>query len=599
MSIGGILRSVLFALAVFAFALFVGACGGHKRTLTSFEGVISTQAENQSHEIALDDALAELDALAVPDGVKSQVFQQLKDALENALSERGTGKVTCTPPKGEANRVNDLAIVDNGDSTHSLIWHYRSLGDYNQDGNVGIADITPLAQHFGGQWTVGEENTLAAVIDGSGNKAIDIADVTPIAVNFGSQVDHYAVEGSDTSDSGFALVEAYPLPASDDISRTILSHNLGAAPAFTYWRVVPVDAGSVQGDYSNVAQVGEFIWHLKTLDGGITSGGEYTSLAVVNGKPAVSYQNHLDGDLRYVQATVASGTTWGTPLTVDSTQYVGQYSSLAVVNGNPAISYYDADSGNLKYVRASDADGNAWAAPVVVTSTGNIGQYTSLVVVNGNPAISYYDVVGLVLMYVRADDADGTAWGTPVLVDDAGDVGQFGSMEVVNGRPAISYFDNTNDDLKYVRASDADGTAWGPRVVVYNVGSVGTDTSLEVVNGNPAISFYDVGNMILKYVRASDANGDGWNAPVTADNWARTGRSNSLAVINGNPAISYAEELIFSLRYVRALDANGTVWGEPVVANDLKPAYYTSLAEVNGNPAISYNGNGLRYAYYF
>ncbi len=38
---------------------------------------------------------------------------------------------------------------------------------------------------------------------------------------------------------------------------------------------------------------------------------------------------------------------------------VGQWTSLAVVNGRPAISYYDANNRDLKYVRASDADGTA------------------------------------------------------------------------------------------------------------------------------------------------------------------------------------------------------------------------------------------------
>ena len=71
-----------------------------------------------------------------------------------------------------------------------------------------------------------------------------------------------------------------------------------------------------------------------------------------------SYDATTD-DLKYVRANDANGTSWGTPVTVASIGDVGQYTSLAVVNGNPAISYYDATNDHLKYVRANNADGTS------------------------------------------------------------------------------------------------------------------------------------------------------------------------------------------------------------------------------------------------
>ncbi|MCH7471456.1 PKD domain-containing protein [bacterium] len=194
---------------------------------------------------------------------------------------------------------------------------------------------------------------------------------------------------------------------------------------------------------------------------------------------------------------VARGYRLETP---DSTGNVGWYTSLAVVNGNPAISYYDTTNDDLKYVRASDADGTSWGAPVAPDSTGGVGQYTSLAVVNGNPAISYLDGTNGDLRYVRASDADGTSWGAPLTPDSAGFVGRYTSLAVVDGYPAISYYDFTNDDLKYVRASDASGASWGAPVTPDSTGSVGSYTSLAVVNGNAAVSYYDGTNTALKYV---------------------------------------------------------------------------------------------------
>ena len=74
---------------------------------------------------------------------------------------------------------------------------------------------------------------------------------------------------------------------------------------------------------------------------------------------------------------------------VDSAGAVGQYTSLAVVKGNPAISYYA--NTDLNYVRASNASGSRWGTPVTVDSAGDVGACTSLAIVNGKPAISYYD----------------------------------------------------------------------------------------------------------------------------------------------------------------------------------------------------------------
>ncbi len=193
--------------------------------------------------------------------------------------------------------------------------------------------------------------------------------------------------------------------------------------------------------------------------------GEYTSLTVVNGNPAISYFDNANSNVRYVRATNADGTTWGTPIAIDvSASSVGQHTSLAMVNGNPAISYYDNSNGNLKYVRAIDADGTTWGIPLTLDSTGVVGLYTSLVVVSGNPAISYYDNNNGNLKYVRATDVSGTAWDIPGILDgdDGSNVGAFGSMAVVNGNPAVSYFGS----LRYVRSPNP--TA----ITVQNVGRV-------------------------------------------------------------------------------------------------------------------------------
>lgn len=103
----------------------------------------------------------------------------------------------------------------------------------------------------------------------------------------------------------------------------------------------------------------------------------------------------------------------------------GSQSSSLVVNGNPAVAYYDPNGGDLKYVRASDARGTSWLPAVTVATgivgqlDGDVGQFPSLCIINGNPAISYYDTTNKMPMFVRSTDISGAVWGAPVVVDSS------------------------------------------------------------------------------------------------------------------------------------------------------------------------------------
>ncbi|MGV3658774.1 MAG: choice-of-anchor D domain-containing protein [Prosthecobacter sp.] len=330
---------------------------------------------------------------------------------------------------------------------------------------------------------------------------------------------------------------------------------------------------------------------IRGVDTGATAAtGAYTSQAIVNGHPAMSYYDSTNQNLMYVRALDANGTAWGAPVLLDATGNVGQLTSLAVVNGRPAISYHDVTNQDLKYVRAADADGAAWGTPVPVDTTGNVGSHSSLEVVNGRPAISYADTTNDDLRYVRALDADGAAWDTPLVLDATGNVGNFTSLAVVEGMPAISYAGGSSPgSLRYVRSSDAEGAAWGTPVVVAS-GSIGQHTSLQVVNGSPAISYYVItGGQDLRYVRATDTTGTTWGAPVTLDSVGTVGQFTSLGIVRGKPAISYYDQTNTALKYVRAGDVNGAVWETPIIVdNEATVGQYTSLAVVNGEAAISY-----------
>ncbi len=320
--------------------------------------------------------------------------------------------------------------------------------------------------------------------------------------------------------------------------------------------------------------------------------GQFNSGAIVNGNPAVAYYDAAAGRLKYVRALEPSGAAWATPVfAAPAGVNVGQFTSLVIVNGNPAISYYDVTNGDLKYVRATNANGTAWGLPVTVDGAGNVGNYTSMAIVNGNPAISYYDVTNTNLKYVRATDANGAAWGASITAEvSAGDVGQFTSLAVVNGNPAISYYDVSATDLKYIRSTNATGTAWGAIIPVdASASNVGQFTSLKIINGNPAISYYDATGRDLKYAVASDISGTAWAAPIAVTTASNIGQYTSLTVVNGNPAISYYDGVALDLKYVRATNTNGTAWAAPVTAEATgNVGQFSFLMVVSGYPSIFY-----------
>jgi len=319
--------------------------------------------------------------------------------------------------------------------------------------------------------------------------------------------------------------------------------------------------------------------------------GQHASLAVVDGNPAIAYYENTNNDLMYVRALDTSGLYWGTPVTVTTTGDVGQYASLAVVDGRPAIAYYDAHPNyDLEYVLATDTTGSSWGSPATVDTTGMVGEYASLAVVDGRPAIAYFDSANSWLWYVRASDASGSSWGSRVLAATAVSWWTNCSLGVVDGNPAIAYHDSPN--LKYVRASDASGSTWGSPVTVVGGTDLGWYASMEVVDGRPAIAYYDNSNGELEYVRASNASGSTWGTPVTLDSTGDVGQYASLQVVDGRPAIAYYDNTGDDLRYAQATDTTGATWGTPVtVDSDGDVGQYASLAVVDDRAAMAYYDN--------
>jgi len=248
-----VLRSrCLPSIALAAMLLLVSACGGiDTRLLAQY------QAEPVSpHQFLTEDTLAGLDAQPVPDGVNPALYAQLKDALFSELLRVQGGKIVSQPPSGVANQVADLALAA-VETEHYLSWSYRNLGDYDQDGAVGISDITPIAMHYGEEVPeidgVPDDYSIQAVIDGSGNGTIDIADITPIAMSYGTAVEGYAIQTSADEAQTWDDLPPVPVAAAAGDGRKGFEVLLESPVERNIYHVVPY-FGEEYGDSSNAVR---------------------------------------------------------------------------------------------------------------------------------------------------------------------------------------------------------------------------------------------------------------------------------------------------------------------------------------------------------
>jgi hypothetical protein len=152
--IGAELISALGAILAVMFAITLAACSGDERAIVQPQHRVAPVI--QAGE-SLDEALAELEELKCPEGVDEELWGELKDVLEEALEARassvGRGFIPRRdssaddaaaarkgPPYSDGirfvsmppgDRVNDLALTDHYDTTYTLSWSYRNLGDYD------------------------------------------------------------------------------------------------------------------------------------------------------------------------------------------------------------------------------------------------------------------------------------------------------------------------------------------------------------------------------------------------------------------------------------------------------------------------------------
>lgn len=245
------------------------------------------------------------------------------------------------------------------------------------------------------------------------------------------------------------------------------------------------------------------------------------SLAMIGSVPAVAARNDTD-DIGYLAADDSTGSAWNSSAAVLVVNNSNEGLSLTEVSGNPAISYPwdNGEASNsttfmseVRYVRAGDASGSSWGSIVSVQSFGTFDRPvdTGLHVVDGNPSIFYVLSEGGTTFrrapfFARATDGTGTAWGSPVDVFPPataanGDI----QSTLIAGNPTLVWQERGDFELNFSQSTNGGASFF--TVTIVNLLLTGSSSSASVgaslaeINGEIAFAYTRSDIRELRYIR--------------------------------------------------------------------------------------------------
>jgi len=263
---------LLTAICLLLLASAVPSCS--VRTTVPDGTGLASAVDNRAEALAPE--LAELEALPTPPGADPAQFAALKAEfrrllLSGELKRKSAGKGTSA---GLGVEVDDLNVTDNGGGNMLLSWSYHHQGDYDQNGEVNVADLSPIGMHFlqnngGAFWQE------ARVADGDENGEVNVADLTPLGQNFGSLVTGYRVESTATpaDPASFALVTEVPFSAGQFLMGNPFWHfstTLNGQAAGLSYRVVAVWSGSVPAPSFDEVENNDSVAGAQALSGSVS-----------------------------------------------------------------------------------------------------------------------------------------------------------------------------------------------------------------------------------------------------------------------------------------------------------------------------------------
>lgn len=499
----------------------------------------------------------------------------------------------------------------------ALNWTYYCQGDFDQNGEVNIADLTPLGIHFG-QSGPFLPNSVEAVVDGDGNGEINLADLTAIGLNYGRRVTAYRIfESANAADypagndspSTIQALGSTELHAGDPTQERLrYSFTLNEIGAGNFYWVrpidgAPLDAGASEGTPSNMVSDAD--------------PGNLPPVAVVAANPAVGL-----APLQLRVSAAESGDPDG-----EIVLYEWDFNGDGLYDLTTLDSFTDlllSEPGeHIIAVRVTDNAGATAGNGVLVVTTAPDGWRLSLPFVNpsldvwadeisepqaleGHPAIVVEnDDAGYFLC--RATNAEATEWPAPRPVDAGGLHSDSFSFGVVEGMPTLAFAGGGNSNLYWMRATHPLGYAWGATQQILAYDGAYRPRLAVSGNGRPLLAFLGTAGAgwSINALLSADAQGGAWGDHLEIAGGDDFYSSPALGLLGGEPAVAFQDGAYNSVCALSVGEPDGSLW-ELHTAFDPPPlngeSFFTpAFAEVEGRPALAFGfappGDPERLAY--
>jgi len=526
--------------------------------------------------------------------------------------------VLCLRPGADTARSAAIAPSSNGSRTplsHTLtdefLFYLYNQGDYDQNGEVNISDLTPLGANFGASSVGGAfpPTTALSVIDGDGNGVLNISDLTPLGANYGRRVAGYNIYTSGSLDS---------YPSSNDgpngagatlLDTTVLADAVGAPaadrlrfiqpygawnPAAYYW-VRPFDGASEGTPSLPLRGFGDNTPPLAALSADVESGAA-PLLVHFDASGSVDFDGTIvkfewnfdgDGDFELDTADVsASSHTYDT---------AGSYHAQVRVTDDIGLT-------DIATVTIDVTGGGGPNDPPVASLSSTSNGWTSAVTINFDARASH-DPDGSIVQYQWDFEGDGAfeafSGASPFATHAFSTPGDFNAtVRVVDNQgatttaavtihmtcpappsiPPLAVLLATPDSgdpplLVHFDAqgsSDPDGS-----IVEYDFDFDGDGTFSHSSTTGTYDFTYDFPGLYNATVQVKDnsgsvqvdsvvinVNGPRWHVAIV-DSGGDVGQYCTLVPTTGAPSIAYYDRTNGDLKFCRALDAAGLTWDAP------------------------------------
>lgn len=532
-----------------------------------------------------------------------------------------------TGPDADYARIDrrSSAVPASDQASHSLIynaitgvfrWYYVNPGDYDQNGLVSVADLTPVGANFNAMGPFDAKSALF-VVDGDHNGLIGISDITPIGANFNNNIDSFAVYGSTEGGDYPASNSAMNGAGAVLIGTQHFASSKGGGAERKYWDLVmvePLISGHfwqrpvARGEEGTPSQLLSHVqeWHLAQIYDYLPQGDAVDiygmSMATINERPAIllieTNTMNFSVNFQYLAGADVVGSQWNMP--VSALGEMGHHSSpsLAEIGHRPAFIWWDDELvSGLRYMRAANADGTAWSAPITIDDAMDPGIGNKLLEYEGNPAAIYSN--GATQFHVSvASDPAGTSWHREFIYSSA-NLDRFDAQPLPGGIGVALDDDDTGALVyKFVTINGFD-IAISDDALVYppNTGQ-NYFIDLGISGDTPYLVTLRSGSNRLHYSFAHDETGQSWTAPALIGAPDKIGGRAGVAA-NGLPWICYQDGDTGYLHSYHAVEPRSNQWiNETDVADTAQTIGWLRMSRAGIHPAVTWIDDVAKLVYY-